>query len=154
MVCDDVNPGGARDIVTFTLMMVSLAQASLVRLARLICEFVGVVSRPFDRNPASWAEQMRFPVTTICRCSVLSVVAAGLAWKSAVTVILQNSWDIMRCTQVVKHDSFEPLLVVVSFAAWHLLFYLLDSCVLFEISTWRIQSSEEMTHWKVEGLGR
>jgi hypothetical protein len=56
--------------------------------------------------------------------------------------------------RVFKHDSFEPLLVLASFALWHLLFYTLDTVFFEALKKWRIQSSADMRHWKVEGCGR
>lgn len=60
-----------------------------------------------------------------------------------------NSTMVLVC-RIFQHDSFEPGLVVASFAAWHLLFYVADTKFSLHLQRWRIQNSSDMRHWKFE----
>ena len=97
---------------------------------------------------------MGVSVTRICQCCALSAIIAGYFWEPQLDACLQHLWLLLRQTPVVQCESFEPLVVAASFASWHLLFFLLDSCFFQALKQWRIQESDDLRHWKVEGAGR
>ena len=102
------------------------------------------------RQPAMRNE----PIVCAVRLAFVAATAACCFWQSHVDDALQMIWNMLRSRRVVQHDSFEPLVVAVSFALWHFGFYCLDAYLFFELKGFRLQASEDRRHWKVEGKGR
>lgn len=93
-------------------------------------------------------------VTWSCRLIGATSALAYCTSRHQLDIGLQHIWDVLRYSKLVRHDSFEPLLVVVSFALWHLGFYLLDTLCPAGLKPWRIQSSQDQSHWRRDGYGR
>lgn len=93
-------------------------------------------------------------VTACCRGTALFTAVACCVFKSQVDAYLQRLWATLRTSSIVKHDSFEPAVVVIAFAAWHLLYFCLDSCFFDQLKPWRIQFSDDRKHWAIQGKGR
>ncbi|GMH42466.1 hypothetical protein BSKO_10385 [Bryopsis sp. KO-2023] len=78
--------------------------------------------------------------------------SACLVWFSSdVNAWIQRAWDVLRESRVFRHDSFEPLLVTASVAVFSVFFRVLDTRFTSELKAWRINESDDMSHWKFEG---
>ncbi len=86
-------------------------------------------------------------VTHACRAALV----AGLSWvfisPEASQGRLQDAWDLMRTSQWVRHDTFEPSLVVCVFTASIFFFWLLDIPCGHWTRGWRRVSPDDMSAW-------
>ncbi|CAD7694964.1 unnamed protein product [Ostreobium quekettii] len=84
----------------------------------------------------------------------LAVGTAALVWRRGANALVQEAWDVLRASAIVRHDSFEPGVVVVAFL-FCLVFWKAMDCWLPEGWTrpWRLQDSADLGSWKIEKRG-
>ena len=88
--------------------------------------------------------------TQLCRTILLVFVCAAWRNQSYLNVALQDLWAVLRENSLFRHDSFEPLVVSISFFFSMGFYYALDMWIP-SAKKWRIQKRHtDMKAWKVE----
>lgn len=88
--------------------------------------------------------------TLALRCA-LALALPFAAWHSqSIDLRVEHLWRNLRGSATFQHDSFEPLLVTCSVAVFSVFFLLLD-VYGSALHRWRIQESDDISHWKIEG---
>lgn len=90
-------------------------------------------------------------ITSVCRWGFSLALALSIPYTTRLDYSVQQAWDHIRKMNIVKHDSFEPGLVMACFAIYMFAFYALDT-YFPACKKWRIQKhSDDMRHWTYEG---
>lgn len=91
-------------------------------------------------------------VTHVCRAVLLCATAWAVAFPAAAQQQVQAVWDCMRASAWVKHDTFEPSLVFVTFTCSIFFFWLLDVPLGIWTRRWRATTNpsinpDDMKAW-------
>mmetsp|Transcript_7918 Transcript_7918/g.23862 ORF Transcript_7918/g.23862 Transcript_7918/m.23862 type:complete len:290 (+) Transcript_7918:1403-2272(+) len=91
--------------------------------------------------------------THACRGAAVALAAWVGLQPARADAAVQRAWDVMRSSAWVRHETFEPTLVVAVFALSIGLFFLLDVPLKRLTSAWRapICASDDMRAWRWEG---
>lgn len=87
--------------------------------------------------------------TNLARVAIGCSIWLLAAHSAFVNSWVESVWDVLRHSALFKHDSFEPLLVTASVAVFSVFFRTLDLLPRLT-ARWRIQKSDDVSHWKIE----
>ncbi|CAG9465595.1 unnamed protein product [Pedinophyceae sp. YPF-701] len=79
------------------------------------------------------------------------VVGAALVWvfQDRADACVQAVWDLMRTRSFVRHETFEPVVSVASFAVWHAQWFVWDMVLPRTFTQqFSIQPKADFDHWR------
>ena len=72
-------------------------------------------------------------LVNLARLSYLALLLGTFVWKTELDHFVVLLWEELKTNRYFKHDSCEPVIASISFAAWIWLFYVIDKTgILFK----------------------